>query len=128
MGEGKVCNKCEQFKPLNSFYKNSKGAKGRGQTCNVCSQEYARAYRESNSSKIFAKKFSISEDEVDRLYEITSCEICGGGGRLVIDHCHATGQVRGRICSVCNSGLGLLGDTLESVGKALSYLERFNRG
>lgn len=41
---------------------------------------------------------------------------------LAIDHCHETGRFRGFLCTLCNTGLGALGDTLESLGKAMKYL------
>ena len=40
-----------------------------------------------------------------------SCSICKGksrSNRLVIDHCHASGFVRGVLCERCNSWLGVL--------------------
>jgi len=56
------------------------------------------------------------------------CECCGGKpngiGRLHLDHDHATGKFRGWICYSCNMGIGLLGDTLDSLRKAVNYLRR----
>lgn len=43
---------------------------------------------------------------------------------LVFDHCHATNQYRGLLCKGCNTGLGLLGDTLEAARRLVLYLER----
>jgi Recombination endonuclease VII len=55
------------------------------------------------------------------------CAICSAPAKqnktLSIDHCHETGKIRGLLCSKCNMGLGLLGDTAESLRKALQYLE-----
>lgn len=39
-----------------------------------------------------------------------------------IDHDHVTEQVRGLVCKKCNTGIGLLGDTIEGVERALAYL------
>lgn len=55
------------------------------------------------------------------------CECCGKKPErrsLNLDHCHATGVFRGWLCQRCNTGLGLLGDTIESLGHAVRYLER----
>lgn len=57
------------------------------------------------------------------------CACCGvaanrNGKRLFVDHDHATGAVRGVICHKCNAGIGALGDTIDGVRQALSYLER----
>lgn len=59
------------------------------------------------------------------------CAICGSEetyvrygvvGKLAIDHDHETGQVRGLLCSRCNSGIGLLGDDPERAQAAVDYL------
>ena len=44
--------------------------------------------------------------------------------RLSVDHCHATGGVRGLLCQKCNRAIGLLGDDPVLMRKAISYLLR----
>lgn len=57
------------------------------------------------------------------------CDICGeleSGSkvrRLSMDHDHITGEFRGFLCNNCNRGLGLIGDTIESVERVLEYLK-----
>lgn len=41
-----------------------------------------------------------------------------------IDHCHSTGAVRGLLCRRCNTGIGMLGDDIDGVTRALDYLRR----
>lgn len=47
-------------------------------------------------------------------------------GRLAIDHCHATNAVRGLLCHPCNSMLGLAKDSIETLSRAIAYLEQSN--
>ncbi len=42
--------------------------------------------------------------------------------RLVVDHCHTTGDVRGLLCSRCNTGLGMFTDNPETLYVAAVYL------
>ena len=51
------------------------------------------------------------------------CEICGNKDRLFIDHIHGTSQIRGLLCSMCNTGLGMFRDNRESLAKAIDYLK-----
>jgi len=42
----------------------------------------------------------------------------------VVDHCHTNGHVRGILCGACNIMLGIAGDSITLLNKAISYLER----
>jgi hypothetical protein len=48
----------------------------------------------------------------------------GKGQELFVDHCHETGRIRGLLCGRCNTGIGILGDTLDHLKKAVTYLEK----
>ena len=54
------------------------------------------------------------------------CAICGYSpgetDRLVVDHCHDTGNVRGLLCPKCNSAIGMLDDKAENAENAAIYL------
>ena len=52
----------------------------------------------------------------------TPCACCGRIDKLFCDHSHASGEYRGWICKNCNSGLGLLGDSVAGLERALAYL------
>lgn len=51
------------------------------------------------------------------------CAICNRKAKLVIDHCHATGFVRGLLCSRCNTGLGQFCDNTHLMEVAVEYLK-----
>lgn len=44
--------------------------------------------------------------------------------KLCIDHDHSTGQVRGLLCSTCNTALGKFQDSQELLQKAIDYLKQ----
>lgn len=70
------------------------------------------------------KKYSLTLEEYENLLvaQEYKCAICCSTKTLVIDHDHSTGEVRGLLCQNCNRGMGLLGDTKESITKVLRYL------
>jgi hypothetical protein len=59
------------------------------------------------------------------------CAICGakssGKRNLHIDHCHATGIVRGLLCGKCNTAIGMVNENISLLRKAYRYLLRFQR-
>lgn len=47
---------------------------------------------------------------------------------LFVDHCHASGKVRGLLCHACNTGLGFMRDDHTVTTAATDYLLRTIRG
>ena len=99
---------------------------------------YNRDYSRRRSDKLHA-------DHVRRTYGLTGeqyiamcaaqdwrCAICGVHQselvrRLHVDHCHETGQVRGALCTKCNSGIAHLGESDERMRLAMAYLAKWRR-
>ena len=90
--------------------------------------EYTRA-------NVLKNKYGLTVEQYDDMVNRQGgvCAICGKGNdrltkwgtrttRLVIDHCHATGKVRGLLCHTCNSGIGSLGDSVDNLSNAIEYL------
>lgn len=77
-----------------------------------------------------SKTYGVSLDDFEAMLEAQNggCAICAKphqevkGERLHVDHCHATGQVRGLLCSPCNHGIGNFKDNVERLKKAAKYL------
>ena len=77
-------------------------------------------------------KYSIPLSEYRRVVSIANnhCMMCGvGPGILQIDHNHETGKLRGLLCGSCNSFLGHLESTgnsvdIERLNEAMLYLNR----
>lgn len=70
-------------------------------------------------------KYDLTVHELDVLMQVRECQNvgCSETKRLNIDHCHATGTVRGILCSGCNTTLGRMRDDPEKIRGLLTYLE-----
>ncbi len=93
------------------------------------------AWRAANPKKVkeayLKRKYGITLVDYEALLikQGGGCAICGGppGGQsngiyYSVDHDHATNKIRGLLCHNHNTGLGLLGDDIVSLQKALDYL------
>ena len=73
------------------------------------------------------RTYGLSTAERDKMIADREgrCDICQRipDYKLYVDHDHQTGKVRGLLCASCNSGLGLLGDTIVAINAALKYLK-----
>jgi hypothetical protein len=52
------------------------------------------------------------------------CMICGALDRLVVDHCHDTGIMRGLLCYKHNAGMGMFADNPILLENAVNYLRK----
>ncbi len=111
------------------------GAPGRHLSCVICDVQlaadfslgsmYCSRYCKSLSGK--ATKYGLTIAEFRKMYsEADGCAICGNGSRadLVVDHCHASGAVRGLLCGRCNVGIGMLDEDAARLSAAIDYLQR----
>jgi hypothetical protein len=93
---------------------------------------HRRAKRASRSDATWEqhlmRTYGLTADEYWQIYESQDgvCYICrkarGLRRRLSVDHCHATGFVRGLLCGPCNKLLGHLRDDPEAFVRAAYYI------
>lgn len=151
----KTCAKCGEDKPATPEYFVRNG-KVLHSYCRPCYRAYRTQWREDNldrarkaerewrarnPDKIKAKsearataRLGMPPEAYDNMLEAQYGECCictlpaeDNGKRLAIDHDHASGQVRGLLCSECNLALGLFKDDPGIVLAAAVYLMSFKR-
>ena len=118
-GECKECRKAinAEYRSKNRLEMNRKNNIKVKEKYHSMTMEERRAFNRKRT-------YGISEEDYTILLEKCQgvCPICSSTGPLVIDHNHSTGKVRGLLCNTCNTGIGKLGDTAESLQRALDYL------
>lgn len=117
--------------------------------CKICSAEWHRDNREQDlvvkkalyQSKPGAywqrnlkNKYGLTVAEYERMLAEQSgvCAVCKGpetraGFVLGVDHDHATGEVRGLLCTKCNTALGLLDDDPERIRLLSEYIQTYSK-
>jgi len=120
-GDLRQCADCKVEKPLGEFRKNGTRVGGLAIYCKPCFSE---------RSKWVGMKalYGVSREQFEDMLRKQEgvCAIChkpcNSKRRLSIDHCHATGRIRGLLCINCNHGLGHFKDSVELLTNARDYL------
>lgn len=150
----KLCRKCGVTKLRAEFTVRNTGPRigHLAAYCKTCSADAVRGtyqvknqrdpglYRRVEWPSKLKKLYGITVDDYDRMLAAQGggCALCGSMNPLTgnrtykrntrtafdVDHCHATGKVRGLLCTRCNRLVGLAGDSLATALKLVEYLSK----
>lgn len=148
----KACSVCLEVKEPTEYFKDKANFDGLGHMCKKCKTLKTYEWREKNkehynkTQRDYQKKAYTPEQryghEIKRRYGCSlerynemlvaqegSCAICKElhnpaikQGRLYVDHCHATGEIRQLLCGSCNSMLGYAKDDTRVMLEAVAYV------
>jgi len=82
------------------------------------------------------RRYGITIEQYEAMLALQggSCAICRrpetypGRKSLSVDHCHATGVVRGLLCNHCNRAIGFLSENYQVAQRAVDYLRSSMEG
>jgi len=133
--EEKVCGKCTELKPATQFTVNYNQPDTLSPHCKECVLDGRTSKsREQQRRSRLKIAHGMTLEQFDAILKVQggTCDICrgtnwggGAGGKWsnpVVDHCHEKGHIRGLLCSNCNTGLGMFGDSPVNLGDAVLYL------
>lgn len=141
----KVCSKCNNEKSVVDFYKRSTSKDGLQSNCKACKTNYNKDHYIKNKDSYSKRRQLWRENQgkpwqrhgmTEKSFEEMVgrfdglCWCCQSVAGMVIDHDHSCcaktyscgSCVRGWLCVSCNLALGKLGDTVESLNRALLYV------
>ena len=123
-----TCDCCGGEKLAEGFYhKRSRGKVSLVTSkCKGCQREYQRLKTFGVSPKVFDEMLAKQGNK---------CGVCGidhdqykstshRNKCFAVDHCHATGDIRGLLCDKCNRALGYFKDSKKMLLSAIHYLEK----
>lgn len=102
-------------------------------------REKRKAFYDSTEGIICSRRahlkrmYGISLEDYNSMLEKQEgkCAICGNKEMnyknkvLCVDHNHETGQVRGLLCGLCNSGLGKFRENKNFLNNAIKYIQQY---
>lgn len=110
----KWCFACRQWKHRTNFTRDASRKGGLTSQCRPCMSVATKA-----------SIYGVRRADISALQERHKgkCAVCKRERRVVVDHDHATGVLRGMLCDRCNQGLGFFADDPSLLRSAANYLE-----
>lgn len=121
----KRCGHCKAIKPSSEFGRLRGTSSGLHSWCRACQSVRAKQRRALHPDKARKIKYGMEAGLYDRLASEQghACAICRRHRKLVVDHDHVTGAIRGLLCKPCNSAIGFFEDLPDVVQSAHEYLK-----
>lgn len=116
----KSCSICSLEKPHHEFYRKDLNTGRLDSTCKSC-----RIVKQRE------RVLGITDSQYWDLYKKQDgkCGICSRRmyskryKRLAVDHNHKTGDIRGLLCSNCNTGIGLFHECPTALSRAIEWVK-----
>lgn len=141
--ESKTCRQCGVTKTYADFSLSRRATAEQNEVyrsnCKKCGSERAlQWYRDNIERSAVTRRrrslrtYGLTVEQYDALLarQGGGCGICDATDagndhkQIPVDHDHDTGRVRGLLCHRCNRAMGLLGDDIVLLKRAIAYLER----
>ena len=134
----KECTKCRKTKNKSEFFKDKKRSDGLRHWCKKCCNEANKKWYRSNYRSVkntqLKSTYGVTLEFIEDMYDRQEglCCICQSEVFInttdkslqgYIDHNHDTLEIRGILCTRCNTGLGMFKDSPDILEKAISYLK-----
>ena len=137
--ETRVCRVCKKQKNLlDEYYLSRRDPTKKSSYSYECKEctvkrtvEYNREHSTSVRSQYLKRNYGLTFEEFEAMLsdQDNCCAICkstkplGRHKRFNVDHHNKTGNVRGLLCSNCNTALGLVNDNIHTLKSMIQYLE-----
>lgn len=139
MNTSKICDRCGVDKRLEAYPRSPNTEDGLQHVCRSCTR-YAngkpgRSKRTKSAILDSRRRLATvakqyGSDAVPKYKALVAeskgaCVICGRTDKILhLDHNHTTNDIRGLLCSPCNTGLGFFQDSPTLLTKAAQYLKK----
>lgn len=123
--ENKVCDRCYKYLSTEEYFQNNRLKKDniitKRPSCKSC-----RKIKDGVSIPVRQREKWEQERPVNG--SLFTCPICGkttivGISKVVLDHNHLNGNVRGWLCESCNTGIGRFDDHIDIIKNAITWLK-----
>lgn len=131
------CTYCKEGRPRSFFTKSQVAKSGWQPHCRPCrnaqaKERYANSkrIREIAAERARLRNYGILPHEFGAMVAAQNglCGVCAeslnSGKKPAVDHCHATGRIRGILCARCNTTIGAALDSPSLLRDLAAYVER----
>lgn len=112
------CRRCRTTQPR-AEYSTAEGC------CTGCARKTRRDRRLFRAYRVFGHEAAAQAERQGHVCAICGLPAADAPSELPVDHNHATGRMRGRLCSECNLGLGKFHDDPHILEIAAAYLRSY---
>lgn len=133
----RTCTSCKSVKDISLFAPRGDNPSKFRSHCKDCVRDqnitrhhtrpHTKAANASAARRHLLKRYGLTPESYDSMVQKQNgvcaiCELSDTSRHLSVDHDHATGEVRGLLCQICNTAIGHFKDSQRLLARASLYL------